>query len=370
VQFNRILPTGTLLRHIEAAVQRVLRSGWYVLGPEVARFEEEFAAYHSVAHAVGVSSGTDAIELALRAAGVGPGDEVITVGLTAVATVTAIERAGARPVLVDICPDTYTMDPDAAAAAVGPRTRAIVPVHLYGHPADLTGLSALALRHGLLLLEDCAQAHGARWDGLPVGRFGRLGAFSFYPTKNLGALGDSGAVITDDRGLAERLRLLRNYGQRDRYEHLTFGVNSRLDEMQAAVLRAKLRFLDRHNLDRHALAMQYNANLRGVVTPTERPSARHAFHLYVIRHPMRDMLQAGLDRCGIDTLIHYPIPVHLQPAFAHVGPAPGGLPVTERVASEVLSLPMYPGMPARSRDRVIRAVQLASSDLGEEAAGD
>jgi dTDP-4-amino-4,6-dideoxygalactose transaminase len=202
-----------------------------------------------------------------------------------------------------------------------------------------------------------------------VGRFGRLGAFSFYPTKNLGALGDSGAVITDDRGLAERLRLLRNYGQRNRYEHVTFGVNSRLDEMQAAVLRAKLRFLDRHNLDRRALARRYNANLRRVITPTERPQASHAFHLYVIRHRMRDLLQAGLDRCGIDTLIHYPIPVHLQPAFAHVGPAPGGLPVTERAASEVLSLPMYPGMPARSRDRVIRAVQLASSDLGEEAAG-
>jgi dTDP-4-amino-4,6-dideoxygalactose transaminase len=359
-----------LLRDIEAAVQRVVRSGWYVLGPEVASFEEEFAAYHSVAHAVGVSSGTDAIELALRAAGIGPGDEVITVGFTAVATVTAIERAGARPVLVDICPDTYTMDPTAAAAAVGARTRAIVPVHLYGHPADLTGLAALARRHGLLLIEDCAQAHGARWDELPVGRFGQLGAFSFYPTKNLGACGDGGAIITDDRGLAARLRLLRNYGQRGRYEHVTFGVNSRLDDMQAAVLRAKLRYLDRHNLDRRALARMYNANLQGVTTPTESPPARHAFHLYVIRHRMRDLLQAWLDRCGIDTLIHYPFPVHLQPAFAHVGPAAGGLPVTERVASEVLSLPMHPGMPARSRERVIRAVQLASSELGEEAAVD
>src|SRR5690349_16043483 len=225
---------------IEAAMQRVLASGWYILGPEVEAFEVEFAAYHEIAYAVGVANGTDAIELALRAGGIGQGDEVITVAHTSVATISAIERAGARPILVDIDPVSYTIDPIAASAAISPRTRAIVPVHLYGHPANISALVELAQTHHLLLVEDCAQAHGARWDGRLVGTFGHMGAFSFYPTKNLGGYGDAGAVVTNDPQLAERLRRLRNYGQTARFTNVERGINSRLDEVQAAILRIKL----------------------------------------------------------------------------------------------------------------------------------
>jgi dTDP-4-amino-4,6-dideoxygalactose transaminase len=345
IDFNNLKPLHSLLAaELETAVQRVLKSGWYILGPEVEAFEAAFAAYHGVKYAVGVASGTDAIELALRAAGVGPGDEVITVAHTAVATVCAVERAGARPILVDIDPDTYTMSPAAAEAAITPRTKALLPVHLYGHPADTRALSALAERHHLLLVEDCAQAHGALDHGRRVGTIGHLGAFSFYPTKNLGAYGDGGAVITNDSQLAARLRSLRNYGQVTRYEHAERGINSRLDEMQAAILSVKLAHLDEHNAVRRELAALYGQHLARVTLPVERPGAYHVYHLYVVRHSLRDEIREALKARGVGTLIHYPIPVHLQAAYLDLGYPPGSLPVTERVAREILSLPLYVGL--------------------------
>jgi dTDP-4-amino-4,6-dideoxygalactose transaminase len=287
---------------------------------------------------------------------VGPGDEVITVAHTAVATVCAIERAGATPVLVDIDEASFTIDPSAVEAAMTPRTRAIVPVHLYGHPADLRSLTAIADRHGVALVEDCAQAHGARWSGRRVGSIGRLAAFSFYPTKNLGAYGDAGAVVTDDPRLAQRLRGLRNYGQTARYHHDGPGQNSRLDEMQAALLRLKLGLLDEHNARRRAIAELYGRRLRGVRLPAVGADAEHVFHLYVVRHEEREALRQGLESAAIGTLIHYPIPVHLQPAFAHLGMRPGSLPVTERVTGEILSLPLYIGLSDVAVERVAEAV--------------
>jgi dTDP-4-amino-4,6-dideoxygalactose transaminase len=354
IPFNDLRPVQSLLAgELGAAAQRVLASGWYILGPELEAFEAAFAAYHGVRHAVGVANGTDAVELALRALGIGEGDEVITVAHTAVATVCAVERAGARPVLVDIDETTYTMDPAAAAAAITPRTRALLPVHLYGHPADMAALAALATRHGLALVEDCAQAHGAHCEGRRVGTIGQLGAFSFYPTKNLGAYGDAGAVITDDPALAQRVRSLRNYGQSRRYHHLEPGQNSRMDELQAALLRVKLAHLDEHNALRRRLARTYSDCLEGVVTPASRQGADHVFHLYVVRHPRRDALMEALAEREVQTLIHYPVPVHLQPAYQHLG---GALPVTERIAREILSLPLYVGLDAREAGFVARSV--------------
>lgn len=345
IPFNDLKPLhGLLAGELEAAAKRVLHSGWYILGPELEAFERDFAAYHGVSHAIGVANGTDAIELALRALGIGPGDEVITVAHTAVATVCAVERTGARPVLVDIHEATRTLDPAAAAAAVTPRTKAIVPVHLYGHPADMEALAELAARHGLAIVEDCAQAHGARMEGRLAGTIGHLGAFSFYPTKNLGAYGDGGAVITDDAVLAERVRRLRNYGQEDRYHHAERGQNSRLDEMQAALLRVKLAHLDSHNAIRRRLAGEYSRRLAGVATPACRAGAEPVFHLYVVRHPRRNPLMEALRERGIGTLIHYPVPVHLQKGYRDLGYAPGSLPVTERTADEILSLPLYVGL--------------------------
>ncbi len=374
IPFNDLKPLhASVAAEAAAALARVLSSGWYILGPEVEAFERAFADYHGVPHAVTVASGTDAIELALRAAGVGPGDEVITVAHTAVATVCAVERAGARPVLVDVDERSSTMDPDAARAAITPRTRALVPVHLYGHPAPLHALSRLAQQHNLLLIEDCAQAHGARHDGRLVGTVGHLGAFSFYPTKNLGAYGDGGCVLTRDARLAERLRLLRNYGQTARYHHGERGVNSRLDEVQAALLRVKLRYLDWHNDARRALALAYRQHLRGVTLPAEvhdDAPVHHVYHLYVVRHPHRDRLREDLERRGVGTLIHYPIPIHLQPAYRDLNYPPGSLPVTERLASEILSLPLYVGLSPQSAARVAGEIEasLAAAAARPEAA--
>ena len=358
VPFNDLKPVqATLAGELEAAVRRVLRSGWYVLGPELEAFEAEFAAYHGVPHAVGVANGTDAVELALRALGIGAGDEVITVSHTAVATVCAVERAGAVPVLVDVDEATFTIDPRAIEAAITTRTRAIVPVHLYGHPADMDAVPAIARRHGLAVVEDCAQAHGARWRGQLVGTLGDLGAFSFYPTKNLGALGDAGAVIARDPQLAARLRRLRNYGQRERYEHVEAGQNSRLDELQAALLRVKLARLDEHNAERRRLAGLYTRGLTAVRTPIARAEAGHAFHLYVVRHRERDRLRAHLAAAGVHTLVHYPAPVHWQPAYAHLRERAGALAVTERLAAEIVSLPLFVGLADAQLDRVIETVE-------------
>ena len=348
-----------LQAEIDAAVARVLAGGWYILGPEVSAFETEFAAYLGVEHAVGVASGTDAVLLALRALGVGPGDEVITVAHTAVATVAAIELAGATPRFVDISPDTYTLDPAQLAAAITPRTRAVIPVHLYGAPADMDAILAVARAHGLLVVEDCAQAHGARYRGQMVGTLGDAAAFSFYPTKNLAALGDGGAVATNRPEVADRLRLLRQYGWRERYVSDVAGHNSRLDELQAAILRVRLRHLDAENEARRRLAARYDAALAGlpITLPIARPEDCPVYHLYVIRTAARDALAEHLRVQGIGTGVHYPVAVHRQPAYAHLGYGPGSLPATEAAAAEVLSLPMYPDLTEAAVDGVAGAIR-------------
>lgn len=348
---------------IDAAVAAALDSGWYILGRQTAAFEAEFAAYTGTAGCVGVNSGTDALVLALRACGIGRGDEVITVAHTAVATVAAIRAADAVPVLVDIDPSTYTMDPAALEAAITPATRAVIPVHLYGQAADLTAIEAITRRHRLYLIEDCAQAHGATLDGRPLGSFGDLAAFSFYPTKNLGALGDGGAVVGRDVALLDRVRLLREYGWTPaaRYVSQIEGINSRLDELQAAVLRVKLRHLDKQNDARRALAAVYEDLLPpAVVRPTVRAGATHVYHLYVVRVPHRDAVRSALEAEGIGTAIHYPVPVHQQPAYGPDIVRCGPLPVTEWAAGQILSLPMYPLLTADTVARVADALRQAS----------
>jgi dTDP-4-amino-4,6-dideoxygalactose transaminase len=355
-----------LRAEIDSAVSRVFLSGWYVLGREVDAFEAEFAAYLGVVGAVGVASGTDAVELALRALEIGPGDGVFTVSHTAVATVAAIERAGAVPILLDVDPATYTLDPGRLEAALaagrpGVRPRAVVPVHLYGHPADMPAILAIARRRGLLVVEDCAQAHGAAIGGRQVGTFGDAAAFSFYPTKNLGALGDGGLVAATDVSVLARLRQLRQYGWRERYISASVGTNSRLDELQAAILRVKLTHLDERNERRRAIARRYDAGLAGAVlaTPTVGTGDRHAYHQYVVRSAHRDHLANALARDGIGTAIHYPVPVHRQPAYSNRLPVPHDLAVTDRLVTEILSLPMYPDLADAAVDKVIAGIRAA-----------
>lgn len=358
IPFHDLRPNqGRIAPEIQRAVDRVLASGWYVLGPELERFEREFADYLGVPHAVGVASGTDAIELALRAAGIGPGDEVVSVSHTAIATICGIERSGARPVLVDVDRRTLTMCPRAAAAAITPRTMAILAVHLYGHPADVASLRALADRHSLLLVEDCAQSLGSRWDNALVGTFGHLAAFSFYPTKNLGAFGDAGAVVTREPDLAARLRRLRFYGMTDRDTCVERGLNSRLDELQAAILGVRLRHLDHSIAARRELAALYGQTLRSVTLPTEHPRALSTHHLFVVRHALRDSLRRFLTDRDIGTLIHYPVPVHCQKAYSDLAVKEGDLPETESAAREILSLPLYPGLEKSAVTRVADAVE-------------
>ncbi len=343
---------------LDAAASRVLASGWYILGREVAAFEEEFAAYLGVAHAVGVASGTDAVLLACRALEIGPGDEVITVSHTAVATAAAIELSGATPVLVDIDPVTYTMDVNQVAAAITPRTKAIIPVHLYGHPAEMDTLLALARPHNLFVIEDCAQAHGARYKGQRVGTLGDAAAFSFYPTKNLGAIGDGGAVVTNNPAVANRLKMLRQYGWQQRYISDIAGYNSRLDELQAAFLRVKLRHLDSFNATRRHLADLYCQQLAHLplTLPTTRPDCEPVFHLFVIQTEGRDTLQTYLAQQGIGTAIQYPVPVHRQPAYQRLGYEAGSLPVTEGICGRILSLPMHPHLPDTQIGQVVQAI--------------
>ncbi|MCC7355399.1 MAG: DegT/DnrJ/EryC1/StrS family aminotransferase [Anaerolineae bacterium] len=343
-------PKANYLAHkeeIDAAIAQVLESGWYILGQQVTAFESEFAAFLGVEHAVGVASGTDALHLALRTCDVGPGDLVFTVSHTAVATVAAVELCGARPVLVDIDPAVFTMDPnrleDALQRAQG-RVKAVIPVHLYGHPADMAAIVEIAQRHDLRVIEDCAQSHGATYQGKKTGTLGHIATFSFYPTKNLGALGDGGMVVTNDAELAQRVRFLREYGWKERYVSHIAGLNSRLDEMQAAILRVKLRYLDAENEKRRRLAQEYDTLLAGtgLALPEVRPEVSHVYHQYVIRTCQRDALQAYLREQGTGTLIHYPVPVHLQPAYAGRVTDGKSLPQTEAVAASILSLPMYP----------------------------
>lgn len=352
--------TTALQAELTAAVQRVVESGWYLLGPELEAFEAELARYVGVGHAVGVANGTDAIELALRALGVGPGDEVLAPAHTAVPTICAIERSGAVPVLADIDPATYGLCPQAAAAAVTVRTKAIVAVHLYGHPADLNALAEIAQRHHLALIEDAAQALGADLGGRRVGGWGAAAALSFYPTKNLGAMGDAGAVLTPDKAVADRVRQLRQYGQSRRGWSESPGANSRLDELQAAVLRIKLAHLDQHQAERRRLAGNYAASLAGaegdLVLPAQRLGTTHAWHLHVVRHPRRDALARELQRQGIGTMIHYPYAVHQQPAYAHLTAGSPCLVESERAARQVLSLPLYVGMTDAQLAQVATAV--------------
>ncbi|MBI2907686.1 MAG: DegT/DnrJ/EryC1/StrS family aminotransferase [Chloroflexi bacterium] len=348
-----------LRQEIQEAVNRVLDRGWFILGDNVRAFEEEFSGYVGASHGVGVGSGTEALHLALVACGVQPGDEVITVPNTAVPTVSAISFARATPVFVDIDPQSYNMDPALLEGAITPKTRAVIPVHLFGQAADMDPILAIARQHDVKVVEDCAQAHGALYRGKKVGPFGDVGCFSFYPSKNLGAYGDGGMIVTNDAATAEKCRLLRNYGEKRRYHHAIVGFNSRLDEIQAAVLRVKLKRLDEWNAARRERAGVYDRLLgnSGAETPREMAYGRHVFHLYVVRSSQRDELQSFLASHGVGTLIHYPIPVHLQEAYLDLGIKPGSFPVAERYASEILSLPLYPELSAASVERVAALVK-------------
>jgi len=349
---------------IDAAIARVLASGQYILGPEVDAFEAAFAAWLGVGHAVGAGSGTDAIELALRACGIGPGELVFTVSHTAVATVAAIERAGAIPVLIDIESGGFTMDLAGLAAALREpppgRPAAILPVHLYGEPADLGPILELARRHGLRVIEDCAQSHGAAYCGRRTGSLGDIACFSFYPTKNLGALGDAGMTATDDPALAVALRELREYGWRERYVSARTGINTRLDPLQAAILTTRLPRLADDNARRQAIAARYDRGLEGLplALPQRRAECTHVFHQYVIRSTERDRLREHLRAARIGTGIHYPVPVHLQPAYqGRLGEFPAGLPETTHAMREILSLPIYPQLAGEAADRVIAEIR-------------
>ncbi len=333
-------------QEIDLATARVLLSGRYILDREVSAFEDEYAEYCGVKHAIGVASGTDALHLSLLACGVGQGDEVITASFTSVATVAVIEFTGAKPILVDIDPRSLTIDPEKVHSAITPRTRAVIPVHLFGCPADLTSLQEICRNRGIYLIEDCAQAHGASWMDKKVGAWGDIAAFSFYPTKNLGAFGDGGAVITSDLGLAHKARVLRQYGWERRQVSYSKGINSRLDELQAAILRVKLTHLDNWNARRREIAALYDQNLPciGITLPAAPDKGSAVYHQYVIRSPFRDKLQSNLKKYDISTLVNYPVPVHLQPAYADLGYQRGDLPISEEASSQVLSLPIYPEM--------------------------
>jgi dTDP-4-amino-4,6-dideoxygalactose transaminase len=344
---------------VDEAIRRVVDRGWFVLGPEVEAFERAFADASGAAHSVGVGTGTDALVLILKALGIGRGDEVITTPVSAAYTALAVMAVGARPVFADIDPERLTIDPAAVEPLVGPATAAIIPVHLYGQPADMTALSAIADRHGLAMIEDCCQAHLATSGGRPVGSFSVAAAYSFYPTKNLGALGDGGAITTSDANLAARLSRLRNGGQTDRYHHGEPGLNSRLDEIQAAILSARLTFLPRWTAARRTLSAVYRRELTGagVVVPPECDRG-HVYHLFPVRSSSRDALKAALGRAGVETLIHYPVPIPRQPALASESPAV--CPVADRVCAEILSLPLHPAMPEALAIEVARAVHVAA----------
>ena len=355
VPFMRLVPAEDRPA-VEAAIRRVVERGWYVLGPEVDAFEQRFAEACGAVHAIGVGTGTDAIAIILRGLGIGPGDEVITTPLSAAYTALACVMVGARPVFADIDPRRLTIDPAAIEAAVTPRTAAILPVHLYGQPADMRALMAVAEAHGLAVVEDCCQAHLATCDGRPVGSFGVAAAYSFYPTKNLGALGDGGAITTGDAALAAKMKRIRNGGQTDRYHHGELGVNSRLDEIQAAILSARLPLLPGWTAARRAHAAAYRTLLdgAGLEIPPE-CDAGHVYHLFPVLSPLRDQLQGALRAEGIETLIHYPVPIPRQPALE--AQAPAVCPAADRVCAQVFSLPLYPGMPDADAHMVVEAIR-------------
>jgi dTDP-4-amino-4,6-dideoxygalactose transaminase len=346
---------------VDEAVARVLSSAAYVQGEDVRLLEREFAGFCGAAHACAVANGTDALHLALRAYGIGPGDEVVTVAFSFIATGEAVGLAGARPVFVDVEPATHTMDPSKLEAAITPRTKLILPVHLYGHPADMTAISEIARRHALPVLEDAAQAHGAEWRGKRAGALGHAACFSFYPTKNLGACGDAGMVTSSDESFVARVRQIANHGAGShRYENVVLGTNSRLDTLQAAILRVKLRHLETWNAQRAERAAAYSKaldGLPGVKTPRERDGARSAWHLYTVRVPERDALADRLRSRGISTAIHYPRPIHLQGSMAPLGGKEGDLPVSEELSREVLCLPLFPELRMEDLRRVAGEVR-------------
>jgi len=357
---------------ILSAIKRVFEKGRFILGEEVSAFEEEFSRYCGVRYGVGVGSGTDALHLALKAAGTGEGDEVITVANSFIATALAIAQTGGKPLFVDIDPETYTMDPNALEdllrrrkkRAGRQRIKAILPVHLYGHPAEMDAMMDIADRYNLVVIEDACQAHGAEYQGKKVGSFGLLSCFSFYPTKNLGGYGDGGMVVTDDKKLNEKLRLLRCYGEKKKYHHVLKGSNSRLDEIQGAILRVKLRYLDQRNEEKRKRARIYRRMLGGpgVCCPIEKEKARHVYHLFVIRTKKRNALQPFLKENGIETLIHYPIPIHLQKAFKELGYRRGDFPWTEQYAREILSLPFFPEMTESEMEEVATQIKIFTKE--------
>jgi dTDP-4-amino-4,6-dideoxygalactose transaminase len=347
---------------IDAAVSGVMASGWYVGGPELQAFEQDYATYCHAAHCVGVASGLDALHLALRALGVQPGDEVIVSSNSFIATLLAVSMVGAKPVMVEPDPQTHNMDPTAIEAAITPRTRVVLPTHLYGQPADLDPILEIVRRHGLKLIEDAAQAHGASYKGQRIGGHGDAVTWSFYPTKNLGAMGDGGAVTTNDPAVAERIRMLGNYGSTVRYVNETRGTNSRLDPIQAAILRVKLRYLDTWNDRRRAIAGFYQHALAdsSVSLPHVPNWSDPVWHLYVVRTHNRSTLQDALDKAGVQTLIHYPIPPHLQQAYADMGHVRGDFTIAETLADEVLSLPIGPHLTLDEARQVADAIQRVS----------
>jgi dTDP-4-amino-4,6-dideoxygalactose transaminase len=356
-QYHSIKP------EIDAAIAGVLESSQFVLGPEVTAFEAEFAAYGGVKHAIGVNSGTSALHLALLAAGIGPGDEVITVTFTFVATAAAIGYTGATPVFVDIDPRSFTMDVSQIERAITPRTKAILPVHLYGQMADMDPILEIARRHNLLVIEDAAQAHGAEYKGRAAGSLGDMGCFSFYPGKNLGAYGEGGMVVTNRSEYNRTVRMLRDWGAERKYQHVLKGYNYRLEGLQGAILRVKLRHLPAWTNQRRERAAQYARHLAasGIRLPEEMPARRHVYHVYAIRTDAREALQNVLNAQGIQTGIHYPIPVHLQPAYADLGYQPGDFPQSEAAAREVLSLPMYPELTGEQVEQVAAALQVLAA---------
>lgn len=349
------------IRHeIEPAVLKVLASGQYVLGDEVTAFEDEFASFCGARHGIAVNTGTSALHLALLAAGVGPGDAVITVPFTFVASAAAICMAGARPIFVDVDPVSFTMDPARLEGAITRRTKAIIPVHLYGQMADMDAIMAVARRHGIAVIEDACQAHGATYQGRKAGSIGLSGCFSFYPGKNLGACGEGGIVVTDDPKQAQKMRMLRDWGQEQRYHHIIKGFNYRMDALQGAILRVKLRHLDKWTDARRDIAQRYSALLRrssNARPPTELPGRRHVYHIYAVRSPDRNGLRRMLDAEGVQTGLHYPVPVHLQPAHADLGYRIGDFPVSEAAAREVLSLPIHPDMTLRQAEEVVAKIE-------------
>ncbi|MBV8881004.1 MAG: DegT/DnrJ/EryC1/StrS family aminotransferase [Planctomycetaceae bacterium] len=348
-----------LLGAFRRKVDKIFRSSEFILGRDVELFEQEFGAFLKVGHAVGVSNGTDALRLACEAIDLRPGDEVLVPANTYVATALGVTHAGGTPKFVDVTPDTFTMDPSRVEEAITPRTRALIPVHLFGHPADLGPLLEIARRRSLKVIEDTAQAHGATWEGRPVGGIADLGCFSFYPSKNLGALGDGGLVATNDPALAERLRMLRHMGQRRKYVHEIIGYNNRLDNLQAALLRIKLPRLQKSNRQRQAAAKLYAKALAGTdaVLPSTRPGCSHVYHIYSIRHPRRDRVREALEKAGIGCGVYYPVPVPYQDCYRDLGHRKGDFPVTEQLAADSLALPMFPELTARQVERVAQVLR-------------